>query len=110
MLVCLALVSWRNWDNYAQLILFEDPVIWVRIPALIIGAMLIGFLPYFLIHKATRYSMNRKLQKVERQLNDVRALSSPVQTELSSVVKTEQPAPAPPSPVTAPIAVPPGVS
>jgi lipopolysaccharide assembly protein A len=97
LLVCLVLISWRNWDNYAQLVLFEDPVIWIRIPVLIIGSILIGLIPYFIIHKATRFSLNRKLQKVERQLNDARALSAPV-------VSPVQPT------VTGPVAVPPVAS
>jgi lipopolysaccharide assembly protein A len=97
LLVCLALISWRNWDNYAQLMLFEDPVIWIRIPVLIIGSILIGLIPYFIIHKATRFSLNRKLQKAERQLSDARSLSAPV-------VSPTQPT------VSGPVAVPPVTS
>jgi hypothetical protein len=104
MLVIIAIISVRNWDTYTPVRLYDDPIIWFRLPVLMVLAMLLGFLPYFLIHKASRWTMGRKLERVERQLAEVRSMPP----EPSSILSPNEPASIPPG--AAPTAVPPGVS
>jgi lipopolysaccharide assembly protein A len=104
LLIVIALVSISNWDTYVPVRLWNNPVIWFRLPVLAVGAMVVGFLPYYLIHKATRWSLGRKLERAERQLTEVRNIA-PNSTG-PFVPSSSQTLP----PVAAPIAVPPGVS
>ena len=69
-----------------------------KLPALLLVAFLIGLLPALLLHRATRWSLRRKLSTMERALADV-----------SSSAPEEKTSGALP-PAAAPIAVPPGVS
>lgn len=97
--VAAMLFSFNNW-NPVTINLWSGLQLDTRLPILLIAAFLIGLLPALLLHRATRWSMGRKISSMERALADV----SPPAT----------PAPAPSSnalpPGAAPIAVPPGVS
>lgn len=48
----------------------------IKLPVLLLIAFLIGFLPWFLLHKATRWQLKRKLETVQRALEEERARSS----------------------------------
>lgn len=71
-----------------------------QLPVLIVAAFLLGLIPYFVLHRATRWSMSRKLSNMERTVAELRGT-------------TVTPAPSRPAtvqPSAAPIAVPPGVA
>jgi lipopolysaccharide assembly protein A len=47
----------------------------IKLPVLLLIAFLVGFLPWFLLHKATRWQLKRKLEGVQRALEEERARS-----------------------------------
>ena len=47
----------------------------IKLPVLLLIAFLIGFLPWFLLHKATRWQLKRKLESVQRALEEARTQS-----------------------------------
>jgi lipopolysaccharide assembly protein A len=47
LLIVIVLVSVRNWDTYVPFRLWDDPIVWFRLPVLALGAVLVGFLPYY---------------------------------------------------------------
>ena len=89
-----------NWTPIS-LSLWSGVMLDTYLPIPLTAAFLLGFVPYYLLHRATRWSLQRRLSQTERQLAETRSLLSP--------------APAPPEaagtipPSAAPIAVPPGV-
>ncbi|MBU6207545.1 MAG: hypothetical protein KGQ42_07655 [Alphaproteobacteria bacterium] len=57
----------------------------VRLPTLVFVSFLMGLLPYFLLHHATRWSLNRKLKKTTRELEDQKqAAAARTQAELAA--------------------------
>ena len=99
--VAIALFSVRNWTP-VTINLWGGLVLDTALPFILILAFLLGLLPTLLLHRATRWSLRRKLDTAERSI-----------TELTA------PQPAPPVPVPStgalppaatPMAVPPGVS
>ncbi len=91
------LFAFNNW-NIVTVNLWDGLQLDTRLPILLFGAFLIGLLPALLLHRATRWSLKRKLSTMERALADV-----------TSSAPEERPSGALP-PAAAPIAVPPGVS
>ncbi len=91
------LFAFNNW-NIVTVNLWDGLQLDTRLPILLIGAFLIGLLPTMLLHRATRWSMRRKLSTMERALADV--TSPPVEDRTSGTLP----------PTAAPIAVPPGVA
>lgn len=91
------LFSFNNW-NPVTVNLWGGLQLDTRLPVLLVTAFLIGLLPTMLLHRATRWSMRRKLTTMERALADV---STPV---------VEVPRTGTIPPTGAPIAVPPGVA
>ena len=97
--VAAMLFAFNNWST-VTVNLWGGLQLDTRLPLLLFAAFLAGLLPAMLLHRATRWSLNRKINTMERALADV-ASPAPV---------SEKPEPAgaiPPG--AAPIAVPPGV-
>lgn len=95
--VGVMLFAFNNW-NIVTVNLWDGLQLDTRLPILLFGAFLIGLLPALLLHRATRWSLRRKLTTMERALADV--TTPPVEERTSGVLP----------PAAAPIAVPPGVS
>lgn len=95
--VAAMLFAFNNWI-LVTVNLWSGLQLDTRLPILLIGAFLLGLVPTLLLHRATRWSLKRKLSTMERALAEV---ASPAREATPSGVL-------PPS--AAPIAVPPGVS
>lgn len=95
--VSAMLFSRANWIT-VPVNLWGTAVVDAKLPALLLVAFLLGLLPTMLLHRATRWSLNRKLSTMERALADT-----------TSSAPTGRPSGAIP-PSAAPIAVPPGVA
>ena len=89
-----------NWTPIT-LTLWNGVLVDTYLPIPLTAAFLLGFVPYYLLHRATRWSLQRRLSQIERQLAETRNLLSPAPAEPGSLGAI------PPS--AAPIAVPPGV-
>ncbi len=98
--VLLVVFSISNWTD-VDINLWSGLVLATKLPVAIFVAFLLGLVPYFLLHRATKWSLQRKLMQVERQLGEMRSMIDP------KPVETPAPGAIPPS--AAPIAVPPGV-
>jgi putative membrane protein len=48
-----------------------------KLPVLLLVAFLIGLLPMFILHRATRWNLKRRLDNAERALADLRGLDTP---------------------------------
>ncbi len=49
-----------------------------KLPVLVFGAFLLGFLPTFAWHRAARWRLRRRLDSQERALADIRGLTDPI--------------------------------
>jgi lipopolysaccharide assembly protein A len=94
--VVAAIFAYNNWTT-VTVNLWGGVVLDTVLPVLLLIAFLIGLLPTFLLHRATRWRLNRKLNSAEKALADVQR---PVVTTSPTNVQ----------PTAAPIAVPPGVA
>lgn len=48
-----------------------------KLPVLLFGAFLLGLLPPYVLHRATRWRMKRKLDLAERQIAELRSAEAP---------------------------------
>lgn len=48
-----------------------------KLPVLLLAAFLIGLVPMYLLHRATRWSLRRRLDSAERSLAELRAIDAP---------------------------------
>ncbi|MEY2943373.1 MAG: hypothetical protein RLY97_1387 [Pseudomonadota bacterium] len=100
--VAVALFSVRNWLPIS-VNLWGNQVLDTKLPVVIIAAFLLGLLPTFLLHRATRWNLKRKLDSAERALSDITLPTPPPLANPGPLSGTIAPS-------AAPIAVPPGVS
>jgi lipopolysaccharide assembly protein A len=95
--VVAAIFSYNNWIP-TTITLWSSLVLDTRLPVLLLAAFLLGLLPYFILHRTTRWSLKRKLETAERALAETRVASSGASAPKGTI-----------PPGAAPIAVPPGV-
>jgi lipopolysaccharide assembly protein A len=98
-IVAITIFSVQNWTPIT-VNLWGGLVMDTVLPVVIIAAFLLGLLPTLLLHQATRWNLNRKLDNVQRSLNQM-AASGPSTAPASNDGALP--------PVATPIAVPPGV-
>lgn len=90
--VLAAFFALRNWTP-VTIALWDGLVMETRLPVLLLGAFLVGLVPALLLHRATRWSLNRKIGTMERAMADARPATTPI--------------PATPAPVAQPVVTPP---
>jgi lipopolysaccharide assembly protein A len=99
-IVAITIFSVQNWTPIT-VNLWGGLVMDTVLPVVIISAFLLGLLPTLLLHQATRWNLNRKLDNVQRSLNQM--------TTPPAVAVTPSASEGALPPVATPIAVPPGV-
>lgn len=62
--VILVVFAVNNWSPTSVLI-WEEIRIDTKLPVLVIGAFLLGFVPLWLIHRASKWRLNRRIKTLE---------------------------------------------
>ncbi|MET0361999.1 MAG: lipopolysaccharide assembly protein LapA domain-containing protein [Sphingobium sp.] len=90
--VAIALFSKANWNiqpsynGHVPIKLWEDWLIDVRLPVLIIAAFLLGLLPMWIFSRISRWRIRRRLQTAEQALAASAPLPAPVaQSDVAQV-------------------------
>lgn len=72
--VAIALFSKANWNivpsynGYVPIKLWEDWIVEVRLPVLIVAAFLLGLLPMWIFARVARWRIRRRLETAEQAL------------------------------------------
>jgi uncharacterized integral membrane protein len=78
--VVLAIVAvvfaMNNWTS-VTVNLWGGLLVETRLPILIFGAFAVGFLPTFLLYRATRWRLRRRIDSHERVIADMRGVVEP---------------------------------
>lgn len=69
--VAAVVFATRNW-NTVTISLWGGLQADVKLPVLIFGAFLVGLVPPWILHRATRWSLRRRLESTERALSEAR--------------------------------------
>ena len=64
----------NNWTS-VTVMLWGGLRLEAKLPVLVFGAFLLGFLPTFAWHRAARWRLRRRLDSQERALADIRGLT-----------------------------------
>ncbi|MDE1468382.1 LapA family protein [Aurantiacibacter sp. D1-12] len=88
LLVGLLLFSIANWDPTVTVRIWDDIVVDTKIPAIVIVSFMIGFVPMWLYHRASKWAMQRKVSSLESAART--AAATPV-----APPQEEEPAPSP---------------
>ena len=65
LLVGLLVFSIANWPPIVTVRIWEGVVVDTRIPAIVVIAFLIGFVPMWLYHRANKWQMKRRIHTLE---------------------------------------------
>ena len=71
----LAAFSAANWQP-VELTIWQDLKLDTKLPALVIAAFLLGLLPMWLVHRTTRWRLQRRITNLETTLAGSASLSS----------------------------------
>jgi lipopolysaccharide assembly protein A len=99
LLVALVIFSVNNW-NPVEVKIWEGLVLETKIPALVIIAFLIGLVPMWLLHRATRWNNERRIASLENAAR-ASAMVAPVAPvdPVAPLARESAPPPAPEPPL-----------
>jgi lipopolysaccharide assembly protein A len=83
----LAAFSAANWQP-VELVVWQGLVLDTKLPALVIAAFLLGLVPMWLLHRTTRWRLQRRITNLETTLAGSASLSS---TQLEARKASEAP-------------------
>ncbi len=87
--IAAVVFAMRNWTP-VTISLWGGLLVEAKLPVLVFGAFLLGFLPTFGWHRASRWRLVRRLESQERALADIRGIGeTPV---VSPAIPSEPPA------------------
>ncbi|NIJ33618.1 lipopolysaccharide assembly protein LapA domain-containing protein [Sphingomonas oligoaromativorans] len=93
--VAAVIFAMRNWTP-VTVNLWGGLLVDAKLPVLVFGAFLAGFLPTFAYHRATRWRLKRRLDSHERALADMRGIGDMAAThpvaQPTAPLTTEPPA------------------
>jgi lipopolysaccharide assembly protein A len=72
--------SFNNWQ-IVSIKLWGDIIVDTPLPILLFVVFMLGLLPILLLHRATRWSLNRKLEAANRNLTETRAVTEPARVD-----------------------------
>ena len=72
--------SFNNWQ-IVSIKLWGDIIVDTPLPILLFVVFMLGLLPTLLLHRATRWSLNRKLDAANRNLTETRAVVEPARVD-----------------------------
>ena len=75
LVAALAAFAAVNWQP-VELHIWQGLVLDTKLPALVIGAFLLGLLPMWLVHRTTRWRLSRRITALESSLANTASLSS----------------------------------
>jgi hypothetical protein len=61
LLTALLVFSFANWNPAVDVTIWPNLVIQTKIPAIVIISILIGFLPTWLVYRANKWRLNRRM-------------------------------------------------
>ena len=93
--------AYANWHP-VPVHVWPNEILDAKLPALLLIAYLVGAVPFWIAHRASRWSLRRKLDTSERQLSDARAATASAPASVSSAASA---VPTPNSP-TVPLDIP----
>lgn len=93
LLIALLLFSLNNWQP-VEVKIWEGLIFETKLPALVILSFLLGLVPMWLLHKAGRWRLTRRINSLE---NTVRATSTPPPPPLAATTPLEATATEPPA-------------
>jgi lipopolysaccharide assembly protein A len=73
--VGIALFSMANWQP-VEVLVWPERILETRLPVLIVIAFLAGAVPMWVMLRAARWSLKRRLDHSERQLADLRGVAN----------------------------------
>jgi lipopolysaccharide assembly protein A len=72
--------SFNNWQ-IVSIKLWGDIIVDTPLPILLFVVFMLGLLPTLILHRATRWNLNRKLEVANRNLTETRAVVEPARVD-----------------------------
>ena len=72
--------SFNNWQ-IVSIRLWGDIIVDTPLPILLFVVFMLGLVPMLALYRATRWSLNRKIEAANRNLSESRAITEPVRAD-----------------------------
>ena len=99
LLVALGIFSWANWDPRITVYIWEGMVLDTRLPAIVIIAWAVGFVPLWLVHRTSKWQFRRRISMLETAMRNAAAAPAPADPGTVPDAFVSQPAPVESKPI-----------
>lgn len=76
LLVAFVIFSMANWEPGITVRIWQNLVVETKLPAVMIVSFLIGLVPMWLVHRATRWTLQRRVNALENAARNA-AMAAP---------------------------------
>lgn len=80
LLVALLVFSVANWEPVVTVRIWENLVVDTRLPAIVALSFLLGFVPLWLLHRASQWQARRRIRALEAAVRAAVQPAAPVHT------------------------------
>ena len=95
LLIALLLFSINNWQD-VEIKIWEGLILQTKLPALVVVSFLLGLIPMWLLHKGSRWRLNRRIGVLE---SNVATANAPIAVPAPAFAPAPTPAPISAEPV-----------
>jgi hypothetical protein len=96
LLTALLVFSFANWDPTITVKIWTNLVVETKLPAIVVISFLIGFVPMWLLYRATKWQLTRRIGSLEATSRAAAQIPLPATSETDRVVTpAEHPGAAP---------------
>nr|WP_137678146.1 DUF1049 domain-containing protein [Parerythrobacter lutipelagi] len=106
LLVALLGFSFFNWEP-VEVTIWDNLVLETKVPALVIVSFLLGIVPMWLLHRGTKWRLERRIKTLENAMQANTLSQRTASEEAGTPLGSSPPSPAAPSPAAPPPAAPP---
>jgi hypothetical protein len=91
LLTALLVFSFANWDPTVTVNIWRNLVVETKIPAIVVVSFLVGFVPMWMLYRATRWQLTRRIASLEATSRTVPASPPPPTSVPASLSATPPP-------------------
>lgn len=93
LLIALVLFSMANWEPGVTVRIWNNLVVETKLPAVVVVAFLIGLVPMWMVHRASKWNLQRRINSLENAAKAAATVPPPAPPPAKPVTDEQMPLP-----------------
>ena|SRR5512139_1787908 len=93
LLIALVLFAMANWEPGVTVRIWNNLVVETKLPAVVVVAFLIGLVPMWMVHRASKWNLQRRINSLENAAKAAAMATAPAPPPAKPVTDEQMPLP-----------------